>query len=137
MTDPELADRTYVEPLSKQYLEEIIAKERPDALLSTVGGQTALNLSIELAEAGILEKYGVAVLFCVPNPLPVPIYPTPDNTIAIGYPESRLPQPLPARRNPVRNGAPHGCQSGRDIQNFHHKFHRRIDDLMDDLEMAE
>jgi carbamoyl-phosphate synthase large subunit len=52
MTDPDLADRTYVEPLSLQYLEEIIARERPDALLSTVGGQTALNLSVELAEAG-------------------------------------------------------------------------------------
>jgi carbamoyl-phosphate synthase large subunit len=62
MTDPDLADRTYIEPLSKQYLEEIIAKERPDALLSTVGGQTALNLSIELAEAGILEKYGVELI---------------------------------------------------------------------------
>src|ERR1700744_311038 len=58
MTDPELADRTYVEPLSRRYLEEIIAKERPDALLSTVGGQTALNLSVELAEAGILDRYG-------------------------------------------------------------------------------
>ena len=62
MTDPELADRTYIEPLNKRYLEEIIAKERPDALLSTVGGQTALNLSIELAEAGILDKYGVELI---------------------------------------------------------------------------
>src|SRR3954465_4298491 len=62
MTDPELADRTYVEPLTRTYLEEIIAKERPDALLSTVGGQTALNLSVELAEAGILEKYGVELI---------------------------------------------------------------------------
>ena len=62
MTDPDLATRTYVEPLSKQYLEEIIAKERPDALLSTVGGQTALNLSVELAEAGILERYGVELI---------------------------------------------------------------------------
>jgi carbamoyl-phosphate synthase large subunit len=62
MTDPDLADRTYVEPLSRAYLEEIIAKERPDALLSTVGGQTALNLSVELAEAGILEKYGVELI---------------------------------------------------------------------------
>src|ERR1700726_3074953 len=58
MTDPDLANRTYVEPLSREYLEEIIRKERPDALLSTVGGQTALNLSVELAEAGVLEKYG-------------------------------------------------------------------------------
>src|ERR1700726_2251563 len=62
MTDPDLADRTYVEPLSRAYLEEIIRKERPDALLSTVGGQTALNLSVELAEAGILDKYGVELI---------------------------------------------------------------------------
>ncbi len=62
MTDPDLADRTYVEPLSRRYLEEIIAKERPDALLSTVGGQTALNLAVELAEAGILDKYGVELI---------------------------------------------------------------------------
>src|SRR6202451_2065483 len=62
MTDPDLADRTYVEPLRRRYLEEIIAKERPDALLSTVGGQTALNLSVELAEAGILDKYGVELI---------------------------------------------------------------------------
>src|SRR5881397_214735 len=54
MTDPELADATYVEPLSREYLEEIIARERPDALLSTVGGQTGLNLSVELAETGVL-----------------------------------------------------------------------------------
>src|ERR1043166_3406411 len=49
MTDPELANRAYVEPLSRAYLEETIRKERPDALLSTVGGQTGLNLSVELA----------------------------------------------------------------------------------------
>jgi carbamoyl-phosphate synthase large subunit len=62
MTDPELADRTYVEPLSRAYLEEIIRRERPDALLSTVGGQTALNLSVELAESGILDQYGVELI---------------------------------------------------------------------------
>src|SRR5213082_2900912 len=62
MTDPELADKTYVEPLTRSYLEEIIRRERPDALLSTVGGQTALNLSVELAEAGILDKYGVELI---------------------------------------------------------------------------
>ncbi|MBI2680414.1 MAG: carbamoyl-phosphate synthase large subunit [Candidatus Solibacter usitatus] len=62
MTDPELADRTYVEPLTKAYLEEIIRQERPDALLSTVGGQTGLNLSVELAESGVLEKYGVELI---------------------------------------------------------------------------
>ena len=62
MTDPDLADRTYVEPLTAPYLEEIIRRERPDALLSTVGGQTGLNLSVELAEAGVLEKYGVELI---------------------------------------------------------------------------
>ncbi|MFZ3330412.1 MAG: carbamoyl-phosphate synthase large subunit [Candidatus Acidiferrales bacterium] len=62
MTDPEIADRTYIEPLSKEYLEAIIAAERPDALLPTVGGQTGLNLAVELAEAGILEKYKVKLI---------------------------------------------------------------------------
>ncbi len=62
MTDPNLADRTYVEPLSLPFLEQIIARERPDALLSTVGGQTGLNLSMELAEAGVLDKYGVELI---------------------------------------------------------------------------
>jgi carbamoyl-phosphate synthase large subunit len=62
MTDPNLADRTYVEPLSVEYAEEIIRKERPDALLSTVGGQTGLNLSVALAEAGVLDKYGVELI---------------------------------------------------------------------------
>src|SRR5438128_2493328 len=62
MTDPELADRTYVEPLTREYLTEIIRLERPDALLSTVGGQTALNLSVDLAESGLLDKYGVELI---------------------------------------------------------------------------
>ena len=62
MTDPELAHRTYIEPLTKEYLEEIIIKERPDALLPTVGGQTALNLAVELAETGILEKHKVEMI---------------------------------------------------------------------------
>jgi carbamoyl-phosphate synthase large subunit len=62
MTDPDLADRTYVEPLSRAYVEEIIRIERPDALLSTVGGQTGLNLSVELAESGALDKYGVELI---------------------------------------------------------------------------
>ncbi len=62
MTDPELADRTYVEPLTRDILEAIIARERPDALLPTVGGQTALNLAMELAEAGILARYGVELI---------------------------------------------------------------------------
>ncbi|MBV9397319.1 MAG: carbamoyl-phosphate synthase large subunit [Bryobacterales bacterium] len=62
MTDPNLADRTYVEPLSLDYAAEVIRKERPDALLSTVGGQTGLNLSVALAEAGVLDKYGVELI---------------------------------------------------------------------------
>src|SRR6201981_815262 len=62
MTDPETADRTYIEPLAKEYLEAIIAAERPDALLPTVGGQTGLNFAVELAESGILEKYGVQLI---------------------------------------------------------------------------
>jgi len=62
MTDPEFADVTYIEPLTVPMLEQIIEVERPDALLPTLGGQTALNLSIGLAEAGILEKYGVEMI---------------------------------------------------------------------------
>src|ERR1700751_4892675 len=62
MTDPETADRTYIEPLAKEYLEAVIAAERPDALLPTVGGQTGLNLAVELAESSILEKYGVQLI---------------------------------------------------------------------------
>src|SRR5438067_5761285 len=62
MTDPELANRTYVEPLTHAFAAEVIRKERPNALLSTVGGQTALNLSVELAESGVLEQYGVELI---------------------------------------------------------------------------
>ena len=62
MTDPDLADRTYIEPLNVKTLERIIAAERPDALLPTMGGQTALNLAVRLAEEGVLEKYGVKLL---------------------------------------------------------------------------
>src|SRR5687768_7774580 len=62
MTDPEMADRTYVEPLTPDMLEAIIEKERPDALLPTVGGQTALNLAVALAERGTLARYGVSLI---------------------------------------------------------------------------
>jgi len=62
MTDPVMADATYIEPLNEERLEQIIAKERPDALLPNLGGQTGLNLSMELAKKGILEKYGVKVI---------------------------------------------------------------------------
>ena len=56
MTDPEMADKTYIEPINIEILAKIIAKERPDALLPTLGGQTALNLAVDLAEKGILKK---------------------------------------------------------------------------------
>jgi carbamoyl-phosphate synthase large subunit len=62
MTDPEFADATYVEPITPEYVEKIIAKERPDAILATLGGQTALNCAIALHEAGVLEKYGVELI---------------------------------------------------------------------------
>ncbi|WP_329393745.1 carbamoyl-phosphate synthase large subunit [Streptomyces lydicus] len=62
MTDPEIADATYVEPITPEFVEKIIAKERPDALLPTLGGQTALNTAISLHEAGTLDKYGVELI---------------------------------------------------------------------------
>src|ERR1700731_3296698 len=58
MTDPEIADRTYVEPLTVDVLTTVIERERPDALLPTLGGQTALNLALELHKAGVLDAYG-------------------------------------------------------------------------------
>src|SRR3989337_2541691 len=62
MTDPEFADATYIEPITAEYVEKVIAKERPDALLATLGGQTALNCAIDLDNAGVLEKYGVELI---------------------------------------------------------------------------
>ena len=62
MTDPDLADRTYIEPLTPEYLERIIQKERPDAVLPTLGGQTGLNLAFEMARAGTLDKYGCELI---------------------------------------------------------------------------
>ena len=62
MTDPVMADATYIEPLNEMRLEQIIAKERPDAILPNLGGQTGLNLSMELAKKGVLDKYGVKVI---------------------------------------------------------------------------
>jgi len=62
MTDPELADATYVEPLTPEFLERIVEKERPDAILPTVGGQTAINLALALAEKGVLERRNVALI---------------------------------------------------------------------------
>ena len=62
MTDPEFADATYVEPLTAEFVEKVIARERPDALLPTLGGQTALNIAVELAESGVLDGHGVRLI---------------------------------------------------------------------------
>src|ERR687893_2707680 len=62
MTDPEFADRTYVEPLDADVVAAIIERERPDALLPTLGGQTALNLAVALTERDVLEEYGVELI---------------------------------------------------------------------------
>ncbi|MFH0948777.1 MAG: carbamoyl-phosphate synthase large subunit [Elusimicrobiota bacterium] len=62
MTDPEFSDRTYIEPLTCEFLEKIIEKEKPDAILPTLGGQTALNLAVELHQKGILSKYGIELI---------------------------------------------------------------------------
>ena len=64
MTDPGLADRTYVEPITAEFIERVIERERPDALLPTLGGQTGLNAAVELARAGVLETYGVEMIGC-------------------------------------------------------------------------
>ncbi|MBS0439431.1 MAG: carbamoyl phosphate synthase large subunit, partial [Proteobacteria bacterium] len=62
MTDPEMADAVYIEPINRATVERIIAKEKPDALLPTMGGQTALNCALDLADCGILEKYDVELI---------------------------------------------------------------------------
>src|SRR5512139_149716 len=62
MTDPEVADRTYIEPVTPEFVELIIEREKPDALLPTMGGQTALNVAMTLAKNGVLEKHGVELI---------------------------------------------------------------------------
>lgn len=64
MTDPAMATRTYIEPITREFVEKIIATEKPDVLLPTLGGQTGLNCAVELAEAGVLDKYGVELIGC-------------------------------------------------------------------------
>ena len=64
MTDPGMADRTYVEPITAEFIERVIDRERPDALLPTLGGQTGLNAAVELAKSGVLDKYGVEMIGC-------------------------------------------------------------------------
>lgn len=67
MTDPQMADATYIEPLTPDIIEKIIERERPDALLPTVGGQTGLNLAMKLAESGVLDRYGVRLIGASPE----------------------------------------------------------------------
>ncbi len=62
MTDPEFADATYVEPLTAEFVTKVIARERPDAVLATLGGQTALTIAVQLAETGVLERYGARLI---------------------------------------------------------------------------
>ena len=62
MTDPDLADATYIEPITGEYVTEIIKKEKPDAILPTVGGQTGLNLSMDLSKEGVLDKFNVQLI---------------------------------------------------------------------------
>ena len=62
MTDPDMADATYIEPLTADWVERVIERERPDALLPTIGGQTGLNVSLELHDSGVLDRYGVELI---------------------------------------------------------------------------
>ena len=62
MTDPEMADRTYVEPLTPELVAKVVEKERPDAILPTMGGQTALNTAVSLAKMGVLDRLGVELI---------------------------------------------------------------------------
>lgn len=62
MTDAEIADKIYIEPVTLEFVEKIIEKERPDSLLAGMGGQTGLNMAVELHDSGVLEKYGVKVI---------------------------------------------------------------------------
>src|SRR5258708_38818314 len=62
MTDPEFADATYIEPITAEFVEKVIAAERPDAILATLGGQTALNTAVALHEQGVLQRYGVELI---------------------------------------------------------------------------
>src|SRR3989440_9587598 len=99
MTDPELADRTYVEPLTVEVLEAIIARERPDALLPTVGGQTALNLAVDLAKAGVLEKYNVELIGASINAIKIAedrqLFKDAMREIGLDVPQSGLARSLP------------------------------------------
>ena len=129
MTDPEIADRTYIEPLAKDYLEAIIAAERPDALLPTVGGQTGLNLAVELAEAGILEKYGVKLIGASLKAIKVAedrlLFKDVCRKIGLEVPASEVVDENSGRGEPRRPA----WLSGRHSPIVHAGRHRRIDCL--------
>src|SRR5580693_4656275 len=93
MTDPEVADAVYLEPLTAQSIEEIIVRERPDALLPTLGGQTGLNLAVELDEAGVLQRYGIELLG------------TPIETIRLAEDRERFKLKMQEIREPVAERA--------------------------------
>ena len=94
MTDPDMADRTYIEPITPEFVEKIIARERPDAILPTLGGQTGLNTAVFLARAGVFEKYGVEVLGASAEAISRAedreLFKTAMQEIGIGVPESGI-----------------------------------------------
>ena len=116
MTDPELSDRTYVEPLTVAAVEQVIARERPDAILPTVGGQTALNLAIDLDKAGVLKKYNVELIGASINAIEVAEdrlkFKEAMRSIQIDVPDSRIPQHHPAVVHPGWGRRWHCVQRG-------------------------
>jgi len=94
MTDPSMADRTYIEPITAQVVEKIIARERPDAILPTLGGQTGLNVAVFLARAGVYERYGVEVLGASPEAISRAedrdLFKTAMQEIGVGVPDSGI-----------------------------------------------
>ena len=134
MTDPELADRTYVEPLTTEFLEAIIARERPDAILPTVGGQTALNLAVDLANAGILEKYNVKLIGASIEAIKIAedrqLFKDAMRSIGLDVPQSGLARTLPEAIElvaPARISAGHPpvVHAGRGRRR-HRLQHRRV-----------
>src|SRR5579864_4327362 len=99
MTDPDLADRTYVEPLTPEVLAAIIERERPDAILPTVGGQTALNLAVDLANAGTLDRFNVKLIGASIDAIKVAedrqLFKNPMRAIGLDVPQSGLARSVP------------------------------------------
>ncbi len=107
MTDPEMADVTYIEPVSWQMLEAIIARERPDALLPTMGGQTGLNCALDLARNGVLEKHGVKLIGASINAIKVAedrqLFKDAMREIGLDVPQSGVVKSVEQARAPVRD----------------------------------